>query len=65
MLNDRDVYRFEIPQEGLYRVSVSDQPAGVGVWWIWDEGGELFGYAETTPEESVVDHYLPERTTWR
>ena len=59
MLDDRDMFRFEISTEGMYRLSVSDGPAGVGVWWTWDEDGELFGYAESAPEESFLDHYPP------
>ena len=57
MLDDRDVFRFRIASEGQYRLSVSDGPTGVGVWWVWDEDGELFGYAESAPEQSFLDHY--------
>ena len=58
-LDDRDVFRFVITQEGLYRLSVSNGPTGVGIWWTWDKDGELVNYVETAPEESLVDHYLP------
>ncbi len=58
MLDDRDVLRFQIVSEGSYNVTVAVGPPGVGVWRVWDEHGELHG-AETAPERSFLNHYLP------
>ena len=57
MLDDRDVFRIEIAYESLYRLEVTGGPPGVGVWWVWDEKGNLHGYAETAPETLFMDRY--------
>ena len=58
-LDDRDVFRLEISEEGAYRVTVSDGPAGVGVWSLFDDNQNLFIGRDTAPVEEFVHTYLP------
>ena len=58
-LDDRDVFRLEIPQAGTYRVSVSDAPDGVGVWLVMTRGGTVSEYNYTAPVPSVEFHGEP------
>ena len=58
-LDDRDAFRFQIPRAGLYRITVSNGPPGVGVWVVWDRNGNLWSYPETAPVQSYVDGYDP------
>ncbi len=58
-LDDRDVFRFEIAEEGTYRVSVNDAPQSVGIWATWEEDGHLRNEQENNPVESLDDHYEP------
>ena len=58
-LDDRDAFRFEIPRAGLYRVTVSDGPADVGVWIVWDRHGNFWSNPLTAPVASYVEAYNP------
>ena len=57
MLDDRDVFRFEIEDEGLYELTVHDAPSGVGIWFVWDFEGNLFAYARNEPQQLLLGHY--------
>ena len=59
-LDDRDVFRLEISEEGKYRVSVSDGPTGVGIWSVLDDRSGLHGdYPRSGPVESMVCDFEP------
>ena len=58
-LDDRDVFRLEIPQAGTYRVSVSYGPEGVGVWSIMDSIGHAEHYQDTVPAPFMEFHGEP------
>ena len=58
-LDDRDVFRFEIAEEGTYRLSVSDGPPGVGIWATWEESGNIRVHQDNILVESFEDFYLP------
>ncbi len=58
-LDDRDVFRLEISEEGEYRVAVSDGPAGVSIWSLFDDEQGLFIGRDTTPVEEIVHTFLP------
>ncbi len=58
-LDDRDVFRYEITDAGTYRVSVSAQPDGVGIWYIWNELGNLFAESKGDPVSEFVLHHDP------
>ena len=57
-LDDRDVFRLEISEEGAYRVAVSDGPACVGTWSIFHDGGLIAG-RDTLPVGEFVHTYAP------
>ncbi len=58
-LDDRDVFRYEIAEEGTYRLSLADQPEGVGFWYIWDSDGNLWLMAMGDPVEIIQWHHKP------
>ena len=58
-LDDRDAFRFQIPQAGRYRITVSEAPPGVGVWIVWDGNGDFWSNPLTAPVASYVDGYNP------
>ncbi len=59
-LDDRDVFRFEISEEGTYQLPVSDGPTGVGIWSvITGRIGLHADYPRSGPVESVVRHFEP------
>ena len=58
-LDDRDVFRLEISEEGAYRVAVSDGPAGVGIWSLFDDNQNLFIGRDTAPVEEFVHTFPP------
>ena len=58
-MDDRDAFRFEIAEEGIYRVSVSDAPTSVGIWATWEEDGHIRIEQDNIPVESLEDHYEP------
>ena len=59
-LDDRDVFKFEISEEGTYLLAVSDGPKGVGIWRIVDGSGNRFSHERrTAPMESLEDDYGP------
>ena len=61
-LDDRDVIRFEIPDEGIYQLAVTGQPTGVGIRYIWDHLGNLYADAlddDDQPAESTRYSYDP------
>ena len=58
-LDDRDVFRYQIAEAGTYRVSVSDQPTGVGIWYVWDKTGNTWLSATTAPVASFDRHHEP------
>ena len=60
-LDDRDVFRLEISEEGAYRVAVSDGPAGVGIWSLFDDNQNLFIGRDTAPVEEFVHTYASRR----
>ena len=59
-LDDRDVFRIEISEEGTHEVSVSNGPTGVGIWSVFTRGGRLHCQDERyEPVESVVCDFEP------
>ena len=59
-LDDRDVFRLEISVAGKYRVTVSDEPTGVGIWSVLDDRSGLHGdYPRSGPVESMVCDFEP------
>ncbi len=56
-LDDRDVFRYEIAEPGMYEITVSNQPEGVGIWYIWDHLGNLWYGTLEGPEESIEEHH--------
>ena len=58
-LDDRDVFRFEIAESGIYKLAVTDGPPGVGIWWVWDRNGDLFAYEQNAPAESMLVDFEP------
>ena len=58
-LDDMDVIRFEIAEEGTYRLSVDNGPDTVGVWAIFDElGNTVFDFG-SGPVATVDQHLQP------
>ena len=62
MMDDRDMFRYEITNAGTYELYLSGNPAGTGIWYIWDLQGNLW-YKEPDPEsgpgDSVERHHEP------
>ncbi len=58
-LDDHDAFRFEIGEEGTYRLSVSDAPENVGIWWILEGGGNALALVDDGPVESLTYEYQP------
>ena len=58
-LDDRDVFRFEISEEGTYLLSVSDGPEDVGIWKTVDGTGHALNYDRNVPVASLEDEYSP------
>ena len=58
-IDDVDVIRFQILEEGSYTLFVDGGPEGVGVWHISDEIGNSVFHVEGTPEESVIQYLYP------
>ena len=58
-LDDRDVFRFEITEEGTYLLSVSDGPEDVGIWKTVDGTGHALNYDRNMPVASLEDDYSP------
>ena len=58
-LDDRDVFRFEISEEGPYLLSVSDGPEDVGIWKTVDGTGHALNYDRNVPVASLEDDYSP------
>ena len=59
-LDDRDVFRLEISEEGTYEVSVSDGPTGVGIWSVFnDRFGLHADHPRSGPVESIVCDFEP------
>ena len=58
-LDDRDVFRFEIPEEGAYQLKVSDGPEGVGIWRIAERHGNIITMNRTAPVESLQYNFSP------
>ena len=58
-LDDRDFFKFEIAEEGIYELSVTAAPEPVGIWATYLESGHVRHHSEPDPAQSVVDHYHP------
>ena len=61
-LDDRDVFRIEITDAGTYGLTLSGQPTGVGVRYVWDHRGNLFAGpldAGYRPAASAQYEYAP------
>lgn len=58
-LDDRDVFRFEITDEGRYAMTVHDAPSTVGIWGIWDKRAVLHGYTSDGPVREIIDTLSP------
>ena len=58
-LDDRDVFRFEITEEGTYLLSVSDGPEDAGIWKTADGTGHALNYDRNVPVASLEDEYSP------
>ena len=58
-LDDRDVFCFEISEEGTYLLSVSDGPEDVGIWKTVDGTGHALNYDRNVPVASLEDDYGP------
>ena len=52
-LDDMDVIRIEIGQEGTYRLSVSDDRDALVVWSVWEHDGSRRYFSWTGPVDSV------------
>ena len=58
-LDDRDVFRFEIDEEGAYRLKVSGGPEDVGIWRIAERHGNIIAMETAAPVESLQDNFRP------
>ena len=58
-LDDLDVFRLVIPEEGTYRVSVSNGPDTVGIWAIFDDLGNGLFHVESRPVATVDQRLQP------
>ena len=58
-LDDRDVFRFEISEQGTYLLTVSDGPKGVGIWRIANSAGNADTDGRTVPVESLQQDFSP------
>ena len=58
-LDDRDVFRFEIVEGGLYRLRVTAPHHQIGVWIVWDHMGNLWSYPRVAPTRSFIADYEP------
>ena len=58
-LDDRDMFRYKISEAGMYRLSLGDQPAGVGFWYVWDSNGNLWLEAAVAPVATIERHHEP------
>ena len=58
-LDDRDVFRFEISEEGKYLLTVSEGPGDVGIWKTVDGTGHALNYDRNVPVASLEDEYRP------
>jgi len=59
-LDDRDVFRFEIPEAGSYRLVIVDDHAGAtGIWNVWEAGGNLEAEPGDGFAQSLLHHYTP------
>ena len=58
-LDDRDVFRFEISEEGPYLLTVSEGPGDVGIWKTVDGTGHALNYDRNVPVASLEDEYSP------
>ena len=58
-LDDRDVFRFEISEEGKYLLTVSEGPGDVGIWKTVDGTGHALNYDRNVPVASLEDEYSP------
>ena len=58
-LDDRDVFRYEIAEAGMYRLELLGQPTGVGIWYVWDRRGNLWTEAEVAPVGVIERHHEP------
>lgn len=59
-LDDRDVFRIEISEAGTYEISVSDGPAGVGIWSVLNANSWVHSeYPRSGPEKSIVCEFEP------
>ena len=57
--DDRDVFKLVIPNEGTYRVSVSNGPDTVGIWAIFDDLGNGLFQVDSRPAVTVDQHLEP------
>jgi hypothetical protein len=58
-LDDRDLFRFEIAEGGLYRLLVLASSDQVGAWVVWDHMGNLWSYPQVSPARSFIADYEP------
>ena len=58
-LDDRDVFRFEISEEGPYLLTVREGPGDVGIWKTVDGTGHALNYDRNVPVASLEDDYSP------
>ena len=58
-LDDRDVFKFEISEEGTYLLAVSDGPKGVGIWRIVYGTGPVMDDNRYVPVESLQKDFSP------
>ena len=58
-LHDRDVFRFQIDQEGTYHLSLAHPPDELGIWAVWEGGGPRRHFSSNGPLESLEGHYQP------
>ena len=64
--DDKDVIRFEITEDGTYRIEMVSGPPGVGLWAIFDEYGNGFSHtsdgrhaSNENPVEYMVEEFQP------
>ena len=57
--DDKDVFRFEIPEAGNYFIGVLEGPPEVGLWAFFEQGGRGDYASNEHPVRSVTRHFEP------
>ena len=57
--DDKDVFRFEIPEAGEYFMGLLEGPPGVGLWAFFEQGGQGEFASNEHPVRSATRHFDP------